>query len=213
MTDLTIHKVILGPVSTNCYLLADPSTDEAVVIDPAWDGMRIFQVAGNRGWRVTQLWYTHAHFDHFAGTAALVHQLGYTPSIALHPGDSDLWKSGGGSSPFGFQLDPGPEPDIDLSRQQSLPLGVYQFRVFHTPGHSPGSCMYYCATEQVVFTGDLIFYHSIGRTDLPGGDWEALQASILNKVYTLPEETRILPGHGDETTVREEKDRNPFIHP
>jgi hydroxyacylglutathione hydrolase len=207
-----IQKLILGPVSTNSYLLVEPRINEAVVIDPAWDGRSIHREVEKMGCKIKQLWYTHTHFDHFGGTAELVQNLGYTPLIALHSADYDLWKSGGGSATFGFKMDPGPVPDIDISRQQSLSLGEYQFQVFHTPGHSLGSCIYYCASLNVVFTGDLIFYHSVGRTDLPGGDWEALQASIQNAVYTLPEETRILPGHGEETTVREEKDRNPFIH-
>ena len=212
MTELIIRKLILGPVSTNCYILADPQVNEAVIIDPAWDGRRIFQAVEKEGWKITHICYSHAHFDHFAGSAELVQLLGYTPPTALHPADSDLWRAGGGSSSFGFNLDSGPIPDIDLSRQQFFRLGKYPIRVFHTPGHSPGSCIYYCANGQVVFTGDLIFHHSIGRTDLPGGHWDELQASILNVVYTLPDETRILPGHGEETTVREEKDRNPFIH-
>jgi len=208
---MNIQKIIVGPISTNCYLLADPETNEAVVIDPGWDGGKIVNQALNSGWKITQVWYTHAHFDHFAGAEELVRHLGYTPSIAMHSADLGLWKAGGGSVSFGVNLNPGPVPGVDLATVHSLSLGEYYFRVVHVPGHSPGSCLFYCASENTAFSGDLIFYRSVGRTDLPGGDWALLETSIKKKVYTLPGETRIFPGHGAETTVLEEKEENPYV--
>ncbi len=208
---LIIQKIIVGPISTNCYLLVDPQIKEAVVIDPGWDGEKIYNQAVNAGWKITQVWYTHAHFDHFAGAAELVRQLGYTPSIALHSADLGLWQAGGGSVSFGVNLDPGPVPGVDLAAVTSLSLGDNIFLVVHVPGHSPGSCLFYCSRENAAFSGDLIFYRSVGRTDLPGGDWAMLETSIKKKVYTLPAETRIFPGHGAETTVLEEKEGNPYI--
>jgi glyoxylase-like metal-dependent hydrolase (beta-lactamase superfamily II) len=208
---LAILPLVLGPVSTNCFLIADTASLEAAVIDPAWDGQGILAEAIKRGWKIGQLWVTHAHFDHFGGAAELVRHLEPAPHLALHPADRPLWEQGGGASAFGFKLDPGPAPDVDLSVDRLLSVGAYRFNVRHAPGHSPGMCIFYCAAEGVLFSGDLIFRRSVGRTDLPGGDWDALLQSIRHQVYTLPAETRILSGHGEETTVGEEKCGNPFV--
>ena len=104
-----------------------------------------------------------------------------------------------------------PEPTIDLQHGQILKLGSIEFEVRHTPGHTPGMCILYVASEGVCFCGDLIFRDSVGRTDLPGGDWETLLKSIHEQVFTLPDETRLLSGHGPETTVGEEKQANPYL--
>lgn len=112
---------------------------------------------------------------------------------------------------FGFQIDPGPEPVIDFVQGQILRLGNFQFEVRFTPGHTPGHCVLYCAQEKVCFCGDLIFAGSVGRTDLPGGDSDTLEKSIREQIYSLPDDTRLLSGHGPETTVGEEKRTNPFV--
>jgi len=208
---LEIIALVLGPVSTNCYLIADPDSDEAAVIDPAWDGHVILAEAQKRGWRIGQLWYTHAHFDHIGGAAEIAEALSPLPIIALHPLDHDLWQKQGGALLFGMRIDPGPEPTVDLVHGQSLHLGSITFEVRHTPGHTLGHCVFYCAQASVLFSGDLIFRGGVGRTDLPGGNWDALVESIREQVYTLPEETRILSGHGEETTVGVEKGENPFV--
>jgi glyoxylase-like metal-dependent hydrolase (beta-lactamase superfamily II) len=208
---LEIKPLVLGPVSTNCYLVADPDSSEAAVIDPAWDGEIIVAETRSRGWQICHLWYTHAHFDHFGGAAAITEVINPPPDIALHPLDHDLWQLQGGAPFFGMHIDPGPEPTIDLAHGQILHLGGTAFEVRHTPGHTPGHCVFYCMQAKVLFGGDLIFQGGVGRTDLPGGDWEALEASIRKQVYTLPDETRILSGHGEETTVGDEKYKNPFI--
>jgi hydroxyacylglutathione hydrolase len=208
---LEIIPFVLGPVSTNCYLIADPESGEAAVIDPAWDGEIILTEARQRGWRIGHLWYTHAHFDHIGGAAAIAEALNPMPIVALHPLDHDLWQLQGGAPLFGLRIDPGPEPTVDLAHGQILRLGSVTFEVRHTPGHTPGHCVFYCAQANVLFSGDLIFQGGVGRTDLHGGDWEALVESIRKQVYTLPEETRILSGHGEETMVGEEKSKNPFV--
>jgi len=208
---LEIIPCVLGPVSTNCYLIADSYSREAAVIDPAWDGEIILSEAQSRGWQIGHFWVTHAHFDHIGGTAAITGALDPRPVIALHPLDHDLWQLQGGAPLFGMHIDPGPEPTIDLAHGQILRLGNVTFEVRHTPGHTLGHCVFYCEQENVLFSGDLIFQGGVGRTDLPGGNWEALEASIRKQVYTLPDETRILSGHGQESTVGEEKCRNPFI--
>ena len=208
---LKIVKYTLGPVQTNAYLLADSDTHEAAVIDPGWDGKVILDSATKNGWRISQLWYTHAHFDHIGGAAAIADALNPIPKVGLHPADHALWKVGGGGNMFGFKIDPGPEPGIDLGHSQKMMLGSIQFDVRYTPGHTPGHCVFYCADENVLFSGDLIFQGSVGRTDLPGGNFDNLVKSIQAQVFTLPDETRILSGHGPETSVGFEKSNNPYV--
>jgi len=208
---LDIVTFILGPVETNAYLIADPQTGEAAVVDPAWDGQVIVAEANKRGWRIGHIWLTHAHFDHIAGAGAIVDSLSQSPAIALHPDDQPLWRMQGGAPLFGMRIDPGPEPTVELSPSQLLHLGSNQFEVRHAPGHTPGHVVLVCAEAGVVFCGDVIFAGSIGRTDLPGGDYDTLIDSIRSQILSLPDETRLLSGHGPETTVGREKSYNPFL--
>jgi len=206
---LEIVTFVLGPVRTNSYLIADGESGASAVIDPAWDGKQILAAAQGRAWRIAHLWYTHAHFDHIGGAAAIADALNPPPLVAMHPGDHGLWQRGGGGAAFGFKIDPGPEPSIGLDTVPTLHLGSVTFDVRLTPGHTPGGVVFYCPEAGVLFSGDTIFQGAVGRTDLPGGDQEALLASIREQVFSLPDETRILPGHGPETTVGEEKRSNP----
>ena len=208
---LEIVTFQLGPVQTNAYLIADKTSGVAAVIDPAWDGDVILAEALRRGWRIAHLWYTHAHFDHIGGAGAIADALNPLPLVALHPADHDLWKAGGGGAIFGFNIDPGPEPTIDFYQGQTLRLGENNLEVRCTPGHTPGHVVFYCQSASVCFCGDLIFASSVGRTDLPGGSWDKLVESIQTQIYTLPNDTRLLSGHGPETTVGEEKMSNPFV--
>lgn len=208
---LEIASFTLGPAQTNAYLVADSETKEAAVIDPAWDGHLILAEAQKRGWRIAHLWYTHAHFDHIGGAGAIADALNPLPLVALHPNDHVLWRAGGGGGMFGFDIDPGPEPTIDFYQGQMLRLGSTEFEVRFTPGHTPGHCILYVPGSNVCFCGDLIFAGSVGRTDFPGGNWDQLVESIRTQVFTMPEETRLLSGHGPETTVGEEKRNNPFV--
>ncbi len=208
---LSIASLTLGPAATNAYMVADSSSGEAAVIDPAWDGHIILAEAQRRGWRVANIWLTHAHFDHFGGAAAVADGSNPPPPVALHPKDYPLWRAKGGVALFGMDFDPGPEPTIDLAHGQILHLGDNTLEVRYAPGHSPGHVMLYDAADKVLFCGDVIFQSSIGRTDLAGGDYDTLIESIKTQVLTLPDETRLLPGHGPETTVGEERMYNPFL--
>jgi len=208
---LEIVSFTLGPAQTNAYLVADSETKEAAVIDPAWDGHLILAEAQKRGWRIAHLWYTHAHFDHIGGAGAIADALNPLPLVALHPNDHVLWRAGGGGAIFGFDIDPGPEPTIDFYQGQILRLGSVEFEVRFTPGHTPGHCILYVSSVDVCLCGDLIFAGSVGRTDFPGGNWDQLVESIRTQVFTMPDETRLLSGHGPETTVGEEKRNNPFV--
>jgi len=208
---LQLLTFTLGPVQTNAYLVADPDSRLAAVIDPAWDGHILLHEAAVRGWRIAHIWLTHAHFDHIAGAGAVADGSSPIPPVALHPADYPLWRAQGGAPLFGMRIDPGPEPTVDLTHGQVLRLGSFEFEVRHVPGHTPGHVLFYCAQANVAFCGDVIFQGSIGRTDLPGGDYDTLMYSIRSQVLTLPPETRLLAGHGPETTPEEERLNNPFL--
>lgn len=208
---LKIVPFTLGPVETNAYLVGDVETRQAIIIDPAWDGEVIVAEARRGDWLIGEIWLTHAHFDHIAGAAEIVKQIDPPPPIALHPGDLPLYRMQGGAPLFGLRIDPAPEPKIGLAHGQRRQIGNLDFEVRHTPGHTPGHVVFYCAAEGVVFCGDVIFQGSIGRTDLPGGSYETLLHSIEENILTLPDETRLLSGHGPETRVGVERFQNPFL--
>ncbi|MFP3854905.1 MAG: MBL fold metallo-hydrolase [Anaerolineales bacterium] len=210
--NLGIVTFTQGPAATNAYLVGDEASGEAVVIDPAWDGEEILAAATARGWRITNIWLTHAHFDHLGGSAAIYEASDTQVPVALHPADHPLWQVSGGAAFFGVQgFDPGPEPTVDLMDGMEMRVGSHLFTALHTPGHTPGHMAFYQQQAAVIFCGDLIFQGSVGRVDLPGGDPQVLLASIRQHVLTLPDDTELLPGHGPPTTVARERNSNPFL--
>jgi glyoxylase-like metal-dependent hydrolase (beta-lactamase superfamily II) len=209
---LNIITYTLGPVLTNSYLIANNESKDAVVIDPADEGHLIVADAEKKGFRINAVWLTHAHFDHMGGVGELITELGYDLPVALHSDDMPLWRAQGGAPFFGMQINPGPMPSIALNEGEILSVGSYQFEIRHAPGHTPGHVIFYCPSAAVLFCGDVIFQSSIGRTDLPGGDYNTLIQSIQLKILTLPDNTRLLPGHGPETSVGVERVNNPFIN-
>lgn len=201
-----------GPAMTNAYLVGERDGGVAAVIDPAWDGDALLAAAEERGWRITQIWLTHAHFDHIGGAAAIFEGAGTPVAVALHPLDHPLWQVNGGAGSFGFdEFDPGPEPTIDFVEGMILRLGNLRFVVQHTPGHTPGHVVLSEERAGVVFCGDLIFQGSVGRVDLPGGDGPTLIRSIQDHILSLPDDTQLFPGHGPATTVGRERETNPFL--
>lgn len=212
MADLEILTLELGPAMTNAYVVGDPESGQAVAIDPAWSGGKILSAAQDQGWNLGAIWLTHAHFDHFGGAAELVQSLETSVDIALHPDDMPLWKVSGGAPLFGLMdFEKGPEPSIMLQHGTELSLAEHTFVVLHTPGHTPGHVTFHAPALKMAFCGDLVFQGSVGRTDLPGGDWKTLLQSIESEIFSLPEETRLFPGHGLPTTVGDEKRLNPFL--
>lgn len=208
---LDILTYPLGPLGNNTYLLIDRASRQAVIVDPTFDSHHILTALLKEKLTLTQIWLTHAHFDHTAG-AKLFSETRQPPvPIGLHPADLDLYHSGGGASAFGIDMIELPEPVIFFEHGQLLNVGDEQVEVRHTPGHSPGHVVFYASQANAVLTGDLIFLNGIGRTDLPGGSSEQLLQSIYHHVLSLPPETRLLPGHGPASTVQEEIESNPYL--
>lgn len=208
---IEIETFVLGPVETNAYLVNSRQTKEAAVIDPAWDGAFIAEAARSKGWTITQVWLTHAHFDHWGGLSELLAQVYPTPAVALHPDDLPLYRLQGGAMFFGLHIEQGPDPDVTLAHNQSIRLGDANFQVLHSPGHTPGHVVFACLEEKVAFCGDVVFQGSIGRTDLPGGSFPQLLQSIEENILTMPDDTRLLSGHGPVTMVGRERRSNPFL--
>lgn len=219
---LEIVAVQLGPMDNNSYLIADQPTGQAAVIDPSFESELILREVERRGWTLSAIWLTHAHFDHIAGVKILRDaaapaqanpiQVGPLPlRVGLHPLDLPLWQEAGGARGFGLQMETGPDPEISFAHGQTLSLGSSTLEIRHTPGHTAGHVVLYSPHDSTVFCGDLIFYRGVGRTDLPGGDHAALLRSIREQILPLPPHTRLLSGHGPETTVGEEAAENPFL--
>jgi glyoxylase-like metal-dependent hydrolase (beta-lactamase superfamily II) len=208
---LDIVLFTLGPLNNNTFLAADRATGQAALIDPAVGSETAVREAENRGWRLQAIWLTHAHFDHFSGAGEAVQAWGAQLPVGLHPADLPLWKQKGGAARFGMDIDPGPEPTLFFTPGEDLLLGESRLEVRFIPGHTAGHVVFYSAADKTAFCGDVIFSGSVGRTDLPGGDFDLLVAGIRREILTLPDDTRLLPGHGPATTVGRERKYNPFI--
>ncbi len=207
---IEIVSLVLGPLENNTYLVGDLSTRLAGVVDPSFGSQAILDAAAARGWTIQQIWLTHAHFDHIAGVGEVCAAFQPPPKVGLHPMDLGLWEEKGHAEQFGVAIGPAPRPTLWFAHGQQLALGQEVFEVRHVPGHTRGHVAFYHASG-VMLAGDLIFKGGVGRTDLPGGDSETLLASIRDQVLSLPDSTRLLPGHGPETTVGEERVSNPFL--
>jgi hydroxyacylglutathione hydrolase len=208
---LEIVAYVLGQMDNNTYLLADPATKEAVIVDPSFKADKVLQDAKRRGWQVKAVWLTHAHFDHFTGLNALQTASADPLPIGVHEQDLPLYRLRGGADLFNFPMESTPEPEILFEDGQILQVGDEPLKVIHTPGHSPGHVIFYSESAGAAICGDVIFYRSIGRTDLPGSSSAVLLKSIRERVFKLPPDTRLLSGHGPETTVEQEMRENPFV--
>ena len=199
---------------TNCYLVAREQNSAAIAIDAPPDPAAIAALARRYGLAIGALVLTHGHVDH-AGGAGAVHRAAGA-AVYVHPDDDFLTLDPASQLRMLFgQVPPGDyEPPVEmktLQHGQILHLAGLELEVRHTPGHTPGHCCFHLAAESILFSGDQLFGGSVGRTDLPGGDWEQLLASMSSQVLTLPDEVRVLPGHGPETTIGRERRVNPFL--
>ncbi len=200
----------VGPIQANCYIVGDEETRTGVVIDPGDEAERILERVRANQLEVVYILNTHGHFDHVGGNKKLKEATG--GKIAIHSDDASyLDRIAETAAVWGMRAENSPPPDILLSDGQVLEAGGLRFKVLHTPGHSPGSVSFVMEVAQIVFTGDLIFAGSIGRTDFPGGDYNKLIRSVREKIFPLGDDFRILSGHGPVTTVGHEKLHNPFF--
>ncbi|MCF8077535.1 MAG: MBL fold metallo-hydrolase [Desulfotignum sp.] len=205
---MIIKKLEVGPIMANCFILGCEDTREAVVIDPGDDADRILMILAKEKLTVKYLINTHGHFDHVGANRRMKEVTG--AKLAIHPDDvpmlSELSRS---AASFGLSAENSPEPDLLLHDKDMVRFGNITLTVIHTPGHSRGGIALY--TPGHLFAGDTLFAGSIGRTDLPGGDYDTLIASIKQKLLVLPDDTVVYTGHGPETTIADEKRMNPFL--
>ena len=205
---IQIRRFEVGPLMTNCYVIWDPSSLQAMVVDPGAADRAVLSIIEKENLSVTLIVNTHAHVDHVGGNRWLQEATG--APIALHEKEKTLLEQMEvQAAVFNYPCDSSPDPSRWLQEGDELTLSGNRFRVLHTPGHSPGSVSLH--TEGVALVGDTLFAGSIGRSDLPGGSHAELIHAIQTKLLVLEEETRILPGHGPETTVSREKRFNPFF--
>jgi glyoxylase-like metal-dependent hydrolase (beta-lactamase superfamily II) len=204
---LRLETFAVGPLGCNCTLAWDPDQGAGIVVDPGGEGRRIARRVAELGFRVTALLHTHAHFDHVGATKELQDLWG-CPAL-LHEGDRFLIDSLEMQTGI-FGMDPIPRPETDPLHPGDRFLGL---ATLHTPGHTPGSCCFSGDFEKggVVLAGDTLFQGGVGRTDLWGGSWEHLEASIRRELYALPDATLVIPGHGPCTTILDEAAGNPFV--
>ena len=206
---MILHTIQVSITQTNCYIVGCEETREGVVIDPGGHPERILAVLKKSGLTIRYVLNTHCHFDHMGANAEIV--AATQAPLALHPAEIPLLRASGGAEWFGVPVTESPLPDQELADGQVLEVGRLRFRVLHVPGHSPGGLAFYEPDEGVVFDGDVLFAEGVGRTDLPGGDWETLVRSIRQVLFALPDETVVYPGHGPKTTIGCEKRHNPWV--
>ncbi len=207
---MIIETKPVGPFALNVYIVGCPVTGEGVIIDAGGDQPWVEERVDARGLRVGAFLQTHGHIDHVAGLAAAKARWSSAP-IALHPGDRTLYDGVVAQGAlFGVPITPPPPPERALGDGDVVEVGELRFEVLATPGHTPGHVVFYERTHGVLFSGDLLFAGSIGRTDLPGGDYPTIVRSLA-RVCELPGETRVYSGHGPSTTIGEELASNPFL--
>ncbi|MFQ5329534.1 MAG: MBL fold metallo-hydrolase [Thermodesulfobacteriota bacterium] len=210
MDNKGIKRVVVGPLEVNCYLVWDGETREAACIDPGDNVERILDAAEGERINISRIVNTHGHFDHIGGNKALKSATG--APLAMHgdaiPTMEEAIKHG---AMFGIAVTPSPQPDTILSDGDTIEIGSLTLTVIHTPGHSRGGISLYAPSLQTVFTGDTLFAGGIGRTDLTGGSYDQLIASIKEKLLPLDDETEVMPGHGDKSTIGREQTSNPFL--
>ncbi|MFA1821541.1 MBL fold metallo-hydrolase [Virgibacillus oceani] len=205
---MNIKTLPLGPLGTNCYIVYDESN--ALIVDPGGEAERVIQFLDEEKLTPAAILLTHAHFDHIGGVEDLRNY--YTIEVYLHEKEANWLTDASLNGSWRFE---GHEvitkaPELSL-KPGPIQISSFDFEAVYTPGHSPGSVSLIFKNEQFVISGDVLFNQGIGRTDLPGGDIKLLESSIRNVLYTLNDNFVVYPGHGPETTIGQEKARNPFF--
>jgi glyoxylase-like metal-dependent hydrolase (beta-lactamase superfamily II) len=206
-----IHEIVpVGPLQCNCSIIGDEQTREGIVVDPGDDIERVLEIVARHGLKVKAIVVTHAHIDHIGGAEKLKRATG--APVYMNPKDSELQKSLDLQALW-IGMQP-PEPvaiDAAAKEGDSMAVGAIKLQVIETPGHTQGSISLWMPSEKTLLAGDTLFCGGIGRTDLPGGDGRQILRSIRDKLLTLPEETIVIPGHGETTTIGREKQFNYFL--
>jgi hydroxyacylglutathione hydrolase len=206
-----VKQIEVGGFSVFAYIIGCKTTKEALVIDPAAEGERILKEVADRGYRIDYIVNTHSHVDHIMGNRYMKDVTG--AKIVIHEREAQALGSQSGYSLQMFGAEPSPPADVTVKDGDTISVGNVSLQVIHTPGHSPGSISLY--HKGIVFTGDTLFVGAVGRTDLGGGSWDVLASSIKNRLFTLPDDTIVAPGHnyGDtpKSTIGKEKVYNPYV--
>lgn len=210
MSDFRIKTCVLGAVSTNCYLVYNDRTREAVIVDPAANGPYILNKCRELGITPVGMFLTHGHFDHILAVPDLKRSFGSMKVYALAE-EGPLLEDPRQNLTYSFQGNQiSLRPDVELHDGEELELLGFRWKVLSTPGHTAGSACYYLPDEEVLLSGDTLFQESYGRTDLPTGSSRQMVKSILEVLFELPDGVMVYPGHGDPTTMEHEKQRNPL---
>jgi len=206
-----IHEILpVGALQCNCSIFGNETTRDAIVIDPGDDIYEIEAILERHGLRVTAIVITHAHIDHIGGAQKLKQATG----APVYMNENDKFLSDNlemQAAWLGVETPQAPSIDVAARDGDLIDLAGTGFHIFHTPGHTPGSISLWIPDQKKVVAGDTLFFDSIGRTDLPGGNHRQELVSIHDKLMTLPEETVVIPGHGPNTTIGREKSQNPFL--
>lgn len=209
---MNVETFVAPGFAQNAYLAWADGSDSAVAIDPGGRAAEMLERLAVRRLQLEAVLITHAHIDHIEGVAPIVRASG--APVYMHPDDDRLYRNVAvQAAQFGMQIELPPPYDHKLAHDQTLELAGLRFDVRHAPGHAPGHVLFYVAGAEAAFVGDVVFQGSIGRTDLPGGDFQQLMTSIREQVLTLPDHTTLYSGHGPTTTVERERVSNPFLVP
>ena len=207
---MILESFPVGPLQCNCTILGDEQVREAIVIDPGDDVTRIYRRLTERGLTLKQILVTHAHIDHVGGALKLKRLTG--APIYMNENDLPLLQTMEMQAAWlGLSAPETAPPDSALADGQTVGLQNYAARILHTPGHTQGSICLHFVPLKLLIAGDTLFAGSIGRTDLPGGDYDQIIDSIQSRLMALPDETSVIPGHGPATTIGEERRSNPFL--
>ena len=208
---LKIQIMPVTPLQQNCSLIWDDETNEGVLTDVGGDVEHLLAAVDKLGVKLQAIWLTHGHVDHAGGVVELTKKQPL-PVIAPHK-DDQFWldKLPQSTAQYGLPISPAFKPDRYLNEGEQLQVGAYTFDVLHIPGHTPGHVVFYCADVDLLVAGDVLFHESIGRTDFPRGNHADLIHNISTKLFVLPPETQVIPGHGRMTTIGHEVKHNPFF--
>ena len=208
---LQAEIIAVTPFRQNCTLLWDDETREAVLTDVGGDVSYLLQELDAKNLTLTAIWLTHGHLDHAGGVVEL-REHRPVPVIGPHADDEFLLQAlPETTAQYGFPVSPAFEPTRWLTEGETLKVGSHAFQVLHIPGHTPGHVVFYCAEAGLLIAGDVLFYETIGRTDFPRGNHADLIYNIRTKLFVLPEDTRVIAGHGRMTDIGHEKRHNPFF--